>query len=382
MSNNSQITQLIEREFNLNENISYLNHAAVSPWPTRTTLAVQAFAEENNTLGSLNYLEWMENEHELREQLAQLINAASTNEIALLKNTSEALSVVAHGTNWNSGDNVVISDQEFPSNRIVWQSLKNKGVEVKLIDLNSESSPELALIKQIDSHTRILSVSSVQYSTGLKLNLAVLGNACKQHGCLFCVDAIQSVAAVEIDVQQCEIDFLMADGHKWMLAPEGVAVFYCRQSRIQQLELHQFGWRMIENPHDFQQKDWKSAKNARRFECGSPNMLGIHALRASLSLILEVGISEVQNKLLSNVHFLFNLLESIPDIQIITDTSDNRYAGIVTFKSKTKDHELLYQYLMQNKVMCAHRAGGIRFSPHFYTSKNSMQSAVTILESF
>ncbi len=382
MSNNNQIKQLIENEFNVNEDIQYLNHAAVSPWPTRTAQAIQEFAKENNTLGSLNYLQWMENEQELREQLANLINAASSNEIALLKNTSEALSVVAHGINWRSGDNVVISDQEFPSNRIVWQSLKNQGVEVRLTDLYSETSPELAIIKQIDSRTRILSISSVQYSTGLKLDLVELGKACKSHGCLFCVDAIQTVGAVDINVQQCEIDFLMADGHKWMLAPEGLALFYCRYSCIEQLELHQFGWRMIEDPNNFQQENWACAKSARRFECGSPNMLGIHALRASLSLILEIGMTQIQQKLLSNVRFLFDILGGIPDIELITDTTDNRYAGIVTFKSKTKDHELVYQYLMKNKVMCAYRGGGIRFSPHFYTSKNSMQSAVAILESF
>lgn len=378
----SQINQLIESEFKLNADIYYLNHAAVSPWPIRTKQAICDFAKENSTFGSLNYLEWIKNEQALREQLSLLINASSRDEIALLKNTSEALSVVAHGISWKSGDNVVISDQEFPSNRIVWESLKNQGVEVKSVSLDSEDSPEIALIKQIDSRTRILSISSVQYATGLKLNLEELGHACKTSKCLFCVDAIQSIGAVNIDVQECEIDFLMADGHKWMLAPEGLALFYCRLSQIETLQLHQFGWRMIENSHDFQQTSWQCAKNARRFECGSPNMLGIHALRASLSLILELGISKIEDLLLENVHYLFNLLDDNSDLKIITDTRDNRYAGIVTFKSQTKDHESLYHFLMKNKVMCAYRAGGIRFSPHFYTSKNSMKTAVSILESF
>ncbi|MFV1985115.1 MAG: aminotransferase class V-fold PLP-dependent enzyme [Thiohalomonadales bacterium] len=382
MLNKSKIAQLIDAEFRINSDIYYLNHAAVSPWPTRTRQVVCDFANENNTMGSFNYLEWMKNEQALREQLVLLINASSSDEIALLKSTSEALSVVAYGIEWKFGDNVVISNQEFPSNRIVWESLQNQGVEVRKVDLSSDNSPEIALIKQIDSRTRILSISSVQYATGLKLNLAELGQACKTAQCLFCVDAIQSIGAVSIDVQECEIDFLMADGHKWMLAPEGLALFYCRACHIEKLQLHQYGWRMIEEPHNFQQTDWKCVKNARRFECGSPNMLGIHALKSSLSLLLEIGITQIEQYIFSNVHYLFDLLNDIPDIKIITDTRDNRFAGIVTFQSQTKDHEQLYQYLMKNKVMCAYRAGGIRFSPHFYTNKNILKSAVSILESF
>jgi len=382
MLNTTNINHIIDTEFNLQSDIFYLNHAAVSPWPTRTKQAICHFAEENNNLGSLHYMDWLKVEQLLREQLVTLINASSIEEIALLKNTSEALSVVAHGIKWHSGDNVIISNQEFPSNRIVWESLKEQGVDVIEIDLTADDSPEDAIMSKIDSHTRVLSISSVQYSTGLKLDLVKLGQACKKLGCLFCVDAIQSVGAVKIDVNECEIDFLMADGHKWMLAPEGLAVFYCRSKHLDSLQLHQFGWHMIENHHDFQQNKWTIARSARRFECGSPNMLGIHALNASVSLILEIGISQIEHYLLSNIQFLFNLLDNIPGINIISDTSENRYAGIVTFKSDTKDHELLYKYLMKNKVMCAYRGGGIRFSPHFYTNKNSMKSAIEILESF
>jgi len=385
MLSKNQVNELIESEFKLNSDIYYLNHAAVSPWPVRTKQTVCNFAEENTTLGSFHYLNWVKNEQKLREQLTNLINAASIDEIALLKNTSEALSVVAHGIDWKSGDNVVISNQEFPSNRIVWESLKNQGVSVIAVDLESADCAELALMNKIDSRTRVLSISSVQYATGLKLDLAKLGHFCKTKGCFLCVDAIQSVGAVEIDVQECEIDFLMADGHKWMLAPEGLALFYCRSSHIEKLQLHQYGWRMIEEPLDFEQSNWECARSARRFECGSPNMLGIHALSSSISLILDVGLKSIENYIKHNVQYLFNLLDDVSDIRIITDTTDNRYAGIVTFTYQSKDsefHRRLYQFLMENKVMCAYRGGGIRFSPHFYTNKNIIKTAVSILESF
>ena len=184
-------------EFELDESLTYLNHAAVAPWPRRTADAVKAFAEENAATGARDYGVWVETEQALKVQLGRLINAASASEIALLKNTSEALSVVAYGLTWLPGDNVVITDQEFPSNRIVWESLAKYGVETRAATLAGESPPEHAILSCIDEHTRLVSVSSVQYATGLRLDLERLGAACRDRGALFCVDAIQSLGAVD-----------------------------------------------------------------------------------------------------------------------------------------------------------------------------------------
>ena len=288
----------ITQKFCLQAEISYLNHAAVAPWPIRSKLAVQQFAEENAQQGSLRYLEWLKIEADLRAKLAQLINAPSKDDIALLKNTSEALSIVAYGLDWQQGDNVVISNQEFPSNRIVWESLQAKGVEVRQVDLANGDSPEAALIAATDNKTHLLSISSVQYASGLRMNLEVLGEHCRTNNILFCVDAIQSIGAVEFDVQSIQADFVMADGHKWMLGPEGLALFYCRPELYERLSLKQFGWHMIEHIGDFDRLDWQPASSARRFECGSPNMLSIHALHASVSLLLEVGMPSVEAEVL------------------------------------------------------------------------------------
>ncbi len=132
-------------EFSLRDDLIYLNHAAVSPWPRRTAEAVKEFAKENLHQGSINYLRWMQVEVKLRHQLRELINAPSPDDIALLKNTSEALSVVAYGLKWYPGDNIVISDQEFPSNRIIWESLKRFGVAVRQVDLTARNCPEDAI---------------------------------------------------------------------------------------------------------------------------------------------------------------------------------------------------------------------------------------------
>jgi len=369
---------LIEREFILSSDLCHLNHAAVAPWPKRTVEAVARFAEENGSSGSRHYQRWLETEQSLRVQLQTLIGADSSDEIALLKSTSEALSVVAYGLDWSAGDQVVISSQEFPSNRIVWESLKPLGVEVIEVDLDSGISPEQQMIDAITARTRLLSVSSVQYASGLALDLQPIGAACRQRGVAFCVDAIQGLGVKPFDVQACQADFVMADGHKWMLGPEGLALFYCRSEWIDRLTLRQYGWHMVEAMGDYDRREWRPADTARRFECGSPNMLGIHALQASLSLLLEVGIQNVFDSVSSKISYLIDKI-TINDGIILSEQVPHRRAGIVTFRFEGEDIDARYRYLQRNGVICALRGGGIRFSPHFYTSKTTLERALSVL---
>lgn len=369
-------------EFPLQPDIVHLNHAGVAPWPRRTVAAVEQFAQENMRRGSLCYARWIEVETRLREQLCRLINAESPDDIALLKSTSEALSVVAYGLDWRPGENVVISRQEFPSNRIVWESLAARfGVEVRVADLDgaglSENGPEDALLELIDANTRLLAVSSVQYATGLRMDLKRLGEHCRSQDVLFCVDAIQSLGVEPFDVQACRADFVMADGHKWMLGPEGVALFYCRPERRDQLRLNQFGWHMVEH-NDFDRLDWEPADSARRFECGSPNSLGIHALSASLELIRETGIETINDLVSKKVDYLIDCTNNI-SLELLTPKVRERRAGIMTFRCQGHDSQIIYRHLQQAGVLCAQRAGGIRFSPHFYTSCEDLDRAIMIL---
>lgn len=372
---------MYESEFPLDDSIIYLNHAAVSPWPLRTANAVKRFADENVACGSQHYPQWEKLETQLRKQLQQLVNADSSDEIALLKNTSEALSVVAYGLPWHNGDNVVITNREFPSNRVVWESLKKFGVSTVAADTGEHDSAEAAIIASLDQNTRLLSVSSVQYGTGLKLDLPCLGAACRERNILFCVDAIQSLGAEAFDVQACHADFVMADGHKWMMGPEGVAMFYCRQSRLQMLDLKQYGWHMLREPHNFDSHDWAIADTARRFECGSPNMTGIHALHASLTLIEDVGMPEIEKRVRENTRFIIDyLLQRQDHYQLLTPTAAHQHAGIVSFLPLAETAESLFAQLSQQGVACAQRGGGIRLSPHFYTPRKKLFTALEMLD--
>ncbi len=363
-------------EFPLASELIYLNHAAVAPIPRRAADALHRFVEEYATRGAQLYAKWLETETTLRGQLARLINAPSVDDIGLLKNTSEALSVVAHGFPWRPGDNVVTSNEEFPSNRVVWETLASRGVTLREADLRGAADPESALIAATDRRTRVLAVSSVQFASGLRLDLAKLGAFCRDHGIALCVDAIQAVGAVAQDVQHCHVDFLMADGHKWMLGPEGIALFYCAAPWREQLTLHQYGWHMREDAADYDSRHWIPARSARRFECGSPNMLGIQALSASLELLLEIGAERIERAVLARSEHLFEAVAERPDLALISDATPGRYAGIVTFRSRRIPAEGLYQHLRTAGVVCARRGDGIRFSPHFYTPMEQLDQAL------
>ncbi len=372
------MTEFDARRFPHLEQMIHLNHAAVAPWPAATRDAVKRFADENADLGSTHYPTWLKLEQQLRRQLAELINAPSAADIALVKNTSEALSFVAYGLEWQVGHNIVSSDQEFPSNRIVWESLGQFGVEFREADLSSGTNPEEALFARVDRNTRMITISSIQYASGLRMDLECIGRFCRENGILFCVDAIQSIGAVQFDAQAIKADFVMADGHKWMLGPEGLGLFYCRPEIRDQLRLTQYGWHMVDPLGNYSYKDWTVAKTARRFECGSPNMVAIHALQASIQLLLETGMERVEERLLDNTRYLCERLEAMHGVELLTNTDVKRYGGIVTFTAGDKD-EAVFEALQQRNVLCALRGGGIRFSPHFYTPKGQLDEALGVV---
>ncbi|NER59127.1 aminotransferase class V-fold PLP-dependent enzyme [Pseudomonas sp. MAFF212428] len=365
-------------EFEQADGLRYLNHAAVAPWPRRAAEAVSRFAKENVLLGARDYPDWMAMEQRLRERLMRLTNAPSTDDIALVKNTSEALSFVAFGLNWQHGDQIVISDDEFPSNRIVWEALASQGVEVVQVSLKGDD-PEGALLAACGPQVKLLAISAVQFASGLRLDLVRLGQGCRGRGVLFCIDAIQQLGALPFDVQAYQCDFAMADGHKWMLGPEGLGVFYCRAEIRPQLKLSEYGWHMLEHMGDYTRTAWEPAHSARRFECGSPNMLGAAALDASLSLLEDVGMVQVAAAIEQRVQWLCEGLLEIPGTRLHSPQMPQRRAGIVSFSLDGVDNARVYQQLKQAQVVCIPRGPGVRFSPHFYTERRVIDETLAIV---
>jgi len=363
-----------EKYFDLDGSLVYLNHAAVSPWPLRTAGSVRRFAEESARFGAAHYPKWLETEQELRNLMAWLVNAPSSDDISILKSTSEALSVVAYGIDWKPGDNVVLFDQEFPSNRIVWESLDRFGVEARIVEMARSADPEPNLLAACDDRTRLISVSSVQYARGQRMDLEAIGSFCRRENILFCVDAIQSLGAIPFDLQKIGADFVMADGHKWMMGPEGVALLYTRRDFRSTMKLHQYGWRMVADAGNYDTHEWMPSDSGTRFECGTPNMLGIHGLAASLALIRELGVDRIFSRILENTDQMIRMIEASPGtFTLLSDPRAERRSGIVTFRAEGKDQVALYRELMKSGVICASRGGGIRFSPHFHTALEDLE---------
>jgi len=323
-------------EFPILQHGLYANHAAIAPWPRVASQAVATFADENCQLGPEKYNRWLLRETQLRQRLAKLVNASSADDIALLKNTTEGICTVANGIDWQNGDNLVLPMGEFPSNHLPWLALQRLGVEVREVDIRATTQPEQALLSRMDKRTRLLSVSAVQWTDGLRLRLETLGEACQQNAVLFFVDAIQHLGALQMDVQACGIDFLAADGHKWLLAPEGIAVFYCRQSARTQLRLQQHGWRMVDHPYQFNRDHWQPSDTASRFEAGSPNTLGQAAMHASVGLLQQVGMSRVEAYVAENSQTLSKGLETITGIELLRAYDPGSVSGIVSFTTQSK----------------------------------------------
>src|SRR6218665_1964002 len=340
-------------EFKQEPGLRYLNHAAVAPWPRRASVAVAQFAEQNVLLGARDYADWMNVEQRLRERFMRLLNAPSSDDIALVKNTSEALSFVAFGLDWQPGQQIIISDEEFPSNRIVWEALAALGVEVVQVSL-SGPDPEQNLLAACGPKTRLMAISAVQFASGLSLDLNTLGHGCRQRGVLLCVDAIQQLGAQPFDVQANQCDFAMADGHKWLLGPEGLGVFYCRAELREQLKLHEYGWHMLERMGDYTRTDWEPARSARRFECGSPNMLGAMALEASLSLLEDVGMPQVTAQIEERMVLLQHGLQRL-GATLHSPLDPDRRAGIFTFSLGGWDNQALFARLKEQQIVCAQR---------------------------
>lgn len=357
----------------------WLNHAAISAWPAPVIQAAQSFVEENQLHGALNYEKWVATEEQLRMQLAQFIHAPSSNDISLLRNTSEALNIIAQGLAWASGDEVIFPANEFPSNLLPWTWLQKKGVVPKAIEL-SDTDPEQDLINAITPKTRLVAASSVQFDTGLKLNIARIGAACRQNNALFSVDVIQHLGALPLDVSTLPIDFVVCGSHKWLMAPEGTGFMWSRESARAQMEVALPGWRMYPDPFNFNRTDWTPPDTGRRFETGTVNMFGIHGLAAAISLLTELGPNSTGEALLDRTDYLVKALSRNPRIEMISPKDREKRAGIVCFRAKDTNAECMVDALAKEEIYVAKRGHNIRVSPHFYTPFDQIDAFLNRIE--
>jgi selenocysteine lyase/cysteine desulfurase len=362
----------------------YLNHAAIGPLPRRSAERVAALARTISETGDRRWPERNAEIERVRVLAARLIGAHDPHEVAFVENTSTGLSLVAEGIDWRPGDNVVGAEGEFPSNAYPWMNVAARaasGVEYRQApERKGRIDPE-ELLARIDGRTRVLALSSVQYATGFRSDLARLGAACRERGALFVVDAIQSLGALAIDVEALAIDVLAAAAHKWLLGPEGIGLLYVSDRVIENLRPTRAGWRSTRTLYDWNRLDLTFAEGAKRFECGTINGFGIAGLGASLEFLLEAGAEAIERRVLALAERAAAGFEAA-GLTLAAPRGEAFRAeasGIVAGTHPTRGSEELAEALAERGVVVSARAGRLRAAPHFYNSEAEIDRFVEIL---
>jgi cysteine desulfurase / selenocysteine lyase len=354
-------------QFPVRDSLIYLNHAAVAPLSRRAADAIRHLADDCTKFGSLHYSEWLAAYEGVRLAAARLIGAERS-EIALVKNTSEGLATVALGLDWKPGDRIVGFREEFPANIYPWKRLEAKGVSVTWLSV----SDPLERIEEACRGARLLSISFVQYLSGYRAPLQQIGEICQRNHCIFVVDAIQGLGAFPVDVRASHIDALAADGHKWLLGPEGCGILYINREIQDHVEPVEFGWTNVAGYNDYGSRDMSLRKDAGRYECGTLNTVGCFGLRAAIELLLEVEVGEI-------APIVQNLGTAIADgvrakgYEVLGSRAPENGSGIVSFRKPGIAAEEVVRKLRHAGVVTAPRNGWVRSSPHFYISPDEIE---------
>jgi cysteine desulfurase / selenocysteine lyase len=368
--------QLCDRyadQFPIRQNLIYLNHAGVAPLCKPAADAMKQLADDCLNFGSFHYDQWMAAYEGLRAASARLINA-SPRDIALVKNTSEGIATIAMGLDWRSGDKVVAFTEEFPANYYPWKRLAAKGVTVEWLSCYDP----LDRIEEACRGARLLAISFVQFLNGHRAPIKQIGEICSRNSCIFIVDAIQGLGAFPLDVEACRIDALAADGHKWLLGPEGCGILYINQALREQVEPVEFGWTNAASHNDYASRDMTLRPDAGRYECGTLNTVGCFGLRASIEFLLDIGVGQI-------APVLQKLGDKVADgarargYELLGPRTPETGAGIVSFRKPGIDSRQVVSRLKQAGVIAAPRAGWVRVSPHFYIHPDEIDRMLELL---
>lgn len=360
-------------EFPVTERLVYLHHAGVAPLCRRAADAMKALADDCMNYGSLHYDQWLETYEGLRAAAARLIHAEAS-EIALVKNTSEGISTIALGIDWRPGDKIIAFQEEFPANFFPWKRLENKGVRV---EWRSYLDP-LERIEQAAKGAKLLAISFVQYLSGYRANLKRIGEICRRHGVIFFVDAIQGLGAFPLNVRECGIHALAADGHKWLLGPEGCGILYIHKDLQNLVAPVEFGWTNIAGYNDYACRDMTLRPDAGRYECGTLNTIGCFGLRAAIEFILEVGVENIARDVQALGDQVYEGVRR-KGYAVLGERTPENGAGIVSFRRADMDSRWIVRDLKEKGIIAAPRQGWVRVSPHFYISPNDIERLLAAL---
>jgi selenocysteine lyase/cysteine desulfurase len=365
--------------FPVTERANYLNHAAVCAPPIPTIEAIQSQLADVSENGSVNFRNWIAVKERTRQLVAGLL-AARPEQVAFVRNTSDGLSTVANGLDWRAGDNLVTFRNEFPSNVYPWLRVRDAlGVEVRMCEERDGRIDLDELISLIDTRTRLVAISQVQYASGFRADLARIGRAARAHDALLVVDVIQSLGVIPINVERDLIDVAAAACHKWLLTPEGVGLLYLSDRARERIQPTLVGWTSVPNPEDYGnfEQGWNPGTLA--WETGTGPVALIHGLEASLKLLNETGIPAIQVYLETLTDHLCDRLQG-SDFPVISSRRAGEKSQIVCIRHKGSLSPMdLYSHLKKRNIITAPRGGSLRVSPHFYNTLEEIDQLVNAL---
>jgi len=361
----------------LKNGITYFNHAAIGPISSRVKEKLDEFLLQRSELFIENYFETRPLVKSAKRKLARILNV-NTESVAWVDNVSNALNIIAQGISCQTGDQIILNDIEFPSNVYPFMNLKSQGVEI-LFAKSENGIVDLPQIeKLVTAKTKLISISAVQFLTGYRADLKSIGEFCKKHKIIFCVDGIQAVGVVRINPIEYNIDFFAGGTQKWLMGLQGLSYFYISPNLFDKITQKFVGWTSVKNAWNLTDFNLELVESAERFQNGTNSRIGMIAIEESLSLFEKLGYSDIENRILNNSEFLINQLKENGFDPVLKGLERNNLSGIVTFKSDKAD--TIIKELKNNKIICSLREGMIRVSPHFYNTTEELKYFVEELK--
>ncbi len=373
--------ELRRHEFPVVSEKIYLAHAGVCPLPRRVVDAIKNYSDA-----------CMKGDQELvipdglfrdtRVAAAQLLQA-KPEEIALIGPTSLALSFIAAGVKLRRGENVVVYFDDYPSNVYPWMALADRGVQVRFLNIRELGKIRSSdVIGQIDESTKLVALASSHFLSGYRIDLEKIGKALHDRGILFCVDAIQTLGAFPTTVKN--VDFLAADSHKWLLGPCAGGLMYVQKEAQARLKPTTQGWHNIRCPNYSAQEEIVYRDDARRYEAGTANILGIVGLKASLDLVLELGIDTISQELWRKRSWIVPALREKGYQVLNAEALQQDASGCITFTKPDTDMAAIYSQLLSANIITSLRSDRtgkqyLRLSPHFYNTDQELSRTLDLL---
>ena len=367
-------------QFPVTERWAWFDHATFGPLPRVAVDAVTRFVDQMSH-GDMPEDAWLHTVDRVRGKAARLI-ACQPEDVAFLKSTAEGIGVVALGLDWQSGDEVVVYDREFPAGAYPWLNLAARGVEVRFVRDRGRHRFDMADVERLlTPRTRVVCVGLVNANNGFRAPVEKISELCRSCGVWLVVDATQALGALEVDIRRLGCDVLAAHCYKFMLAGYGTAICYFSARIRSSLAVPEPGWKSLREYPDpaspfIYELDF--AEEARRFEPGVADLTSIVATEACLDLFAALGPAAVEARLMAYQSLLAGELDRY-GYQVVSSMRAGERSGILSVHREGVDVRAIEADLRRRSVAVAVRDGRIRLSPHFYSGENDLDRLLAAL---